>query len=122
MKNELFVTVVAELSEKIRNCGEKYSLVVHERSKVLRQYHANRVFQVGTNSLTRSRLLKPKAMFPFSRWVLISATLVGPEELSFMFFGQYIYGLSGPFQGPDSYRSHLFSSLIACVLGKQLMF
>jgi hypothetical protein len=97
MKNESFVTVVAELSEKIRNCEEKYSLVVHERSKVLRQYHANRVFQMGTNSITRSRLLKPKATFPFSRWIPISATLVGPEQLSFLFFDNIFTVFLGPF-------------------------
>jgi hypothetical protein len=58
MENESFVTVVAQCSEKIRICGGKYSPVVHERSKVLRQYHNNRVFQMGTNSLTGSRLLE----------------------------------------------------------------
>jgi len=36
-------------------------------------------------------------------------------------FWQYIYGLAGPFQESDSYRSHLFSSLKSCKPGKQLM-
>jgi hypothetical protein len=76
MENESFVAVVAQPSEKVRICGGKYSLVVHERSNFL---------QLGTNLLTKSRMLKQKVTFVVSRRTLISVTLVGLEKLSFNF-------------------------------------